>query len=121
MSQDEEYYSNDGGMVSDSAMPRSKPGKTKIPKFKSITKKVPPTEFGAIMGNLTFGMLIIFPAIALLTMEVPMVIFSIIGIIFLFTWLSTESIRVALITLGICLAPVLLGFVSLGFYMLLLG
>ncbi|MEF2097302.1 hypothetical protein V3595_22035 [Bacillus sp. CFBP9009] len=120
MSQDEEYYSNDGGMVSDSATRRPNSSKTKIPKFKWVTKKVPPTEFGAIMGNLTLGMLFVFPAIALLTMEAPKVIFSIIGIIFLFTWLSS-SIRFALIILGLCLAVVLLGFVSIGFYMMLLG
>ncbi|MGG0845608.1 hypothetical protein [Peribacillus simplex] len=60
MSQDEEYYySNDGGMVSDSATRRPKSSKTKIPKFKRITRRVPHTEFGEMMGGLTLGMLFV--------------------------------------------------------------
>ena len=118
----EEYYSNDGGMVSDSALRKRKSSKTKIPKFKPIVKKrVPRTDFGQAMGGLTMGMLIIFPAIALLTMAAPMVVFSIIGIIVLLTWATTQDRKFALIILGICLAPVLLGFVSIGFYMAIFG
>jgi hypothetical protein len=119
---DDNYYSYDGGMLGDSPRRRKSSGKTKIPKFKPIVKKrVPRTEFGTIMGNLTMGMLLIFPAIALLTMAFPIAVFSIIGIIALITWASTQDGRFALIVLGVCLAPVLLGFVSIGFYMMIFG
>lgn len=81
----EGYYPNDGGMVSDSATRRSKSSKTKIPKFKRMTKRVPHTEFGEMMGNLTIGMLFVFPVITLLTMSFPKVVFSIVELIFLGT------------------------------------
>lgn len=115
-------YSSDGWMLGDSSRRRKRHTKTKIPKFKPIVKKkIPPTEFGQAMGGLTMGMLLIFPAIALLTIAAPKVIFSIVGIIPLITWAFTQSGKFALLILGVCLAPVILGFVSLGFYMMLLG
>ncbi|MFJ8256419.1 hypothetical protein ACIQ4Z_03945 [Peribacillus asahii] len=121
MSDNDEYY-YDGGMVSDSATRKRKSSKTKLPRFKPIVKKrVPRTEFGTVMGNLTMGMLLIFPAIALLTMAFPIAVFSIVGIIVLLTWLFSQDFKFALIILGVCLAPVLLGFVSIGFYIAIFG
>jgi hypothetical protein len=115
------YYGNDG-MVGDSSRRRSKTSKSKVPRFKPIVKKkIPSTDFGQAMGGLTMGMLLIFPAIALLTVAAPKVIFSIIGLIALITWLTTQNGKFALIILGVCLAPVVLGFVSLGLFMLILG
>ncbi|MFS2173445.1 hypothetical protein [Priestia megaterium] len=115
-------YSYDGGMLGDSSQRRNKPYKPKIPKFKPIVKKkVPSTDFGEAMSGLIIGMLLIFPAIALLTISAPLVIFSIIGIITLITWASTQDGKFALIILGVCLAPVILGFISLGFYMMIFG
>jgi hypothetical protein len=73
------------------------------------------------MSGLTMGMLLVFPVIAHLTVAVPKVIFSIIGLIALITWLTTQDGKFALIILGVCMAPVILGFVSLGFYMIILG
>ncbi|MFJ8246930.1 hypothetical protein [Peribacillus asahii] len=119
---DEEYYSYDGGMVSDSATRKRKSSKTKIPHFRPIvSKRVPRTEFGEMMGNLTLGMVFVFPVIAFLTMSFPKVIFSIIGLIVLVTWLMSQRVSTALIVLGICLAPVLLGFLSIGLFMAILG
>jgi hypothetical protein len=64
------------------------------------------------MGNLTMGMLLVFPVIAFLTMKFPKAIISIIGLIGLVT---------ALIVLEICLAPVLLRFVSIVLFMAIFG
>lgn len=120
---EEEYYSNDGGMVSDSATRKHKSSKTKIPNIKipRVPKRVPHSEFGNIMGNLTLGMLFVFPAIALLTVAFPKAVFSIIGLIVLVTGLWSQSFKGALIVLGICLAPVVLGFLSIGLFMAILG
>lgn len=119
---EDEYYSSDGGMVSDSALRKRKTNKTKIPNFRPIVrKKVPRTEFGEVMGNLTFGMLFVFPVIALLTMSFPLEVISIIGIIALVIWGMSQRFSNALIFVGICLALELLGFLSIGIFMALFG
>ncbi|MCM3394870.1 hypothetical protein [Cytobacillus oceanisediminis] len=119
---EDEYYSNDGGMVSDSALRKRKSDKTKIPNFRPIVrKKVPRTEFGEVMGNLTFGMLFIFPLIAFLTMSFPLEVISIIGVIALVIWGMSQRFSNAIIFIGICIGIELLGFLSIGILMAILG
>jgi len=117
-----EEYSNDGGMVSDSALRKGKSSsKTKIPKFRKITRNVPRTEFGEAMGGFTVGMTFVFPALAFLSMAYPVGFFSTIGVISLIIGLWAQSVKGALFTLGICLGMVLLGFVSIGILMAILS
>lgn len=112
----EESYSNDGGMVSDGTRRRRSSTITTVPKFKRMTKNVPRTEFGEFMGNLTCGMLFVFPVIALLIMSFPKESFTIIGLISLFTLMVSKSFKTAIIVFFICLIPVVLGFISIGFF-----
>lgn len=118
---DEDNYSSQTDMLSDSSKRKNN---SKIQKqtssYQRMFKKVPETEFGSIMGNLTFGMLIIFPIIAILTKAYPIAVFLIILLIFLLTLIFSRSIKFSLIILGVSIAPVILGFISLGFYIALL-
>ena len=60
--------------------------------------------------------------IALLSMRFPMAVFSIIGIIALVIWGMSQRFSNALIFVGICLVIVLLlGFLSIGLFMAILG
>lgn len=120
----EDYYTTqgDGGPVSDSAIRKHRAKKTKIPRFRPIVKKkIPRTGFGEAMGGLTMGMLIIFPVIALLTMAFPKVVLLIIGLISFFVGIFSNSFKSGLLALGICLAPIVLGFISIGIYMAIFG
>jgi len=77
-----EEYSNDGGMLFDSASRKRKSSsKTKIPKFKRMTRNVPRTEFGEAMGGFMVGMTFVFPVLAFLSMTYPVGFFSTIGVI----------------------------------------
>ena len=119
----EEYYSNDGGMVSDSTLRKRKSSKTKLPNLKlsRVSRRVPHTEFGEVMGYLTMGMLFVFPLIAFLSMIFPKVVFSTIGIIALVIWGMSQRLSNTLIFVGICLVIELLGFLSIGLFMAILG
>lgn len=98
----------------------SKRRKTKLPHLRPIVKKrkrVPRTDFGEAMSGLTLGMLFVFPTLAGLAMAFPLGFFSIIGVIALIIGLWSQSVKAALIILGICLGMVLLGFLSIGLFM----
>lgn len=111
---EEEYYYDDDGMVSDSALRKRKTRKTKIPKFKPIVKKkVPTTGLGEAFGGFMVGMTFVFPVLAFLCRADPAAFFLIIGIISMFIGARFHSFKAALVTFGICVGMVLLGFVSL--------
>lgn len=119
----EESYSSGGEMLSDSR--RSKTGKSKsgIPnfRFRRMTRRVPRTEMGEVLGGLAFGMTIIFPILSLLTVGAPKAVFGIIGIIALIIGVTSGRIAPPLIFIGICLTMIALGFVSLGILMMIIG
>ncbi|MFJ8259523.1 hypothetical protein ACIQ4Z_20160 [Peribacillus asahii] len=102
---------------------KSKSRKTKIPRFRPIVKRRrgKPSEFAEAMSGLTMGMLIIFPVLAMLCMAYPLGYLSTIAGIGLVTWIFSENWRGALLLSGVFLGFTLLGFVSIGFYMMLLG
>ncbi|MGG6362243.1 hypothetical protein ACQ5SI_23945 [Peribacillus frigoritolerans] len=62
------------------------------------------------------GMLFVFPALAGLCMAYPVGFLSTIGVISLIVGLLVQSVYGALITLGVILGMVLLGFISIGLF-----
>lgn len=112
----EDYYSGDGGMLSDNGKSgkKSAGGKKHKVKFRKMTRHVPRTEFGEIMGGLTIGMLLIFPALAMLTVVYPWQMLGIIAIIGCLFWVFTEDYIVGLLVAGSFVGMIVLGFVSIG-------
>lgn len=88
---------------------------------RSIFRKVPPTEFGSAMGGLTVGMLIIFPILALLLIGSFTTWLVVVGIFALLGLVLTQDFVVAGIMAGAMAVFTLLGFISLGFYMIIFG
>ncbi|MBT2641686.1 hypothetical protein J7I80_05585 [Bacillus sp. ISL-41] len=120
--EDENYYTSDTGMLGDS--PRRKKSssrKRRVPHYRPIVRKrIPRTDFGEAMGGLAVGMFFVFPVLATLSMVFPVGFFGIVAIIGLFTWLVSDW-QMAAIIVGLIIGMVVLGFVSLGILMALLG
>lgn len=73
------------------------------------------------MGNLTMGMLVIFPLLAGLLMGAFIVWLLVVGILGLIGLIFSKDFIVALIIMGVIVIFTLLGFVSIGFFIAFFG
>lgn len=88
--------------------------------YKSLSREVFINNVSEAIVYFTGGMLIAFPIFTFLAIAFPWFIFSIVGLIFVYTWISSGSIKRALIVLGVIIVILLLGFISISGYRALL-
>lgn len=117
---DNDYWSYDGGMVSDNAKGKSrgKASKGRVPKLSILkatrSRRIPRTEFGEAMGGFTVGLVFVFPAITAMTLAFPLEVLGIVGIIACLFWVFTQRFFFAVVCVGLYIAMFLLGLITMG-------